>query len=69
MLIVLNDCYHVCLEGANLAKINDTRIGKAKNCFLDLASAFGKPNLSAKTTAWFRGRGVDSSHRVSLAEY
>jgi hypothetical protein len=24
-LIVLNDCYHVCL-----AKINDTRIGKAK---------------------------------------
>jgi hypothetical protein len=21
---------HVCLEGANLAKINDTRIGKAK---------------------------------------
>jgi hypothetical protein len=30
MLIVLNDCYHVCLEGSNLAKINDTRIGKAK---------------------------------------
>jgi hypothetical protein len=30
MLIVLKDCYHVCLEGANLAKINDTRIGKAK---------------------------------------
>jgi hypothetical protein len=29
-LIVLNDCYHVCLEGANLANINDTRIGKAK---------------------------------------
>jgi hypothetical protein len=30
MLIVLNYCYHVCLEGANLAKIDDTRIGKAK---------------------------------------
>jgi hypothetical protein len=30
MLIVLNDCYHVCLEGENLAKSNDTRIGKAK---------------------------------------
>jgi hypothetical protein len=30
MLIVLNDCYHVCLEGANLAKINNTRIGIAK---------------------------------------
>jgi hypothetical protein len=29
-LIVLNDCYHVCLEGANLAKINDTRTGRAK---------------------------------------
>jgi hypothetical protein len=28
MLIVLSDCYHVCLEGANLAKINDT--SKAK---------------------------------------
>jgi hypothetical protein len=33
MLIVLNDCYHVCLEGANLAKSNDIRIGKAKNYF------------------------------------
>jgi hypothetical protein len=33
MLIVLNDCYHVCLEEANLAKVNDTRIGKAKIYF------------------------------------
>jgi hypothetical protein len=33
MLIGLNDCYHVCLEGENLAKINDTRIGKAKIYF------------------------------------
>jgi hypothetical protein len=30
MLIVLNDCYDVCLEGANLAKSNHIRIGKAK---------------------------------------
>jgi hypothetical protein len=31
-LIELNACHHVCLEGANLAKIiNDTRIWKAKN--------------------------------------
>jgi hypothetical protein len=30
MLIVLNDCYHVCLDGANLAKINDTRTRKDK---------------------------------------
>jgi hypothetical protein len=29
-LIVLNDCYHVCLEGANLAKSNDIRIEKTK---------------------------------------
>jgi hypothetical protein len=33
MLIILNDCYHVCLVGANLAKSNDIRIGKAKNDF------------------------------------
>jgi hypothetical protein len=25
-LFALNACYHVCLEGANLAKDNDTRI-------------------------------------------
>jgi hypothetical protein len=30
MLIVLNDCYNVCLEAANLAKVNDTRTRKAK---------------------------------------
>jgi hypothetical protein len=30
MLIVLNDCYHVCFEGVNLAKSDDIRIGKAK---------------------------------------
>jgi hypothetical protein len=46
-LIVLNDCYHLCLEGANLAKSNDTRIEKLK-LILDSASAFGKPNPSAK---------------------
>jgi hypothetical protein len=36
---------------------------------LDLASAFGKSNPLSQTTSWFGGRGVDSSHRVSLAEY
>jgi hypothetical protein len=30
MLIVLNDFYHICLEGANLAKSNDSKMGKAK---------------------------------------
>jgi hypothetical protein len=38
MLIVLNDCYHVCLEGVNLAKSNDIRIGKLK-LILDSANA------------------------------
>jgi hypothetical protein len=36
---------------------------------LDLASAFGKSNPLSQTTSWSRGRGVDSSYRVSLAEY
>jgi hypothetical protein len=38
MLILLNACYHVCLERANLAK----------KLILDSASAFGIPNPSAK---------------------
>jgi hypothetical protein len=36
---------------------------------LDSASAFGKPNPFSKIASKSRGRGVDSSHRVSLAEY
>jgi hypothetical protein len=36
---------------------------------LDSASAFGKPTPLSQTTSWSRGRGVDSSHRVSLAKY
>jgi hypothetical protein len=30
LLIVLNACYHVCLEGANLAKIMMLEIEKQK---------------------------------------
>jgi hypothetical protein len=30
MLIVLNDCYHVCLERANLAKIMILEMEKLK---------------------------------------
>jgi hypothetical protein len=37
--------------------------------FLDLASVFWQTKPLSQTTAWSRGRGVDSSHRVSLAEY
>jgi hypothetical protein len=47
LLFALNACYHVCLEGANLAKIIVLEIEKLK-LFLDSASAFGKPNPSAK---------------------
>jgi hypothetical protein len=68
MLIVLNDCYHVCLEGANLAKSNDSRIGKAK-IDLRLSYFFWQNKPLSQTAAWSRGRGVDSSHWVSLAEY
>jgi hypothetical protein len=47
LLIALNACYHECLEGANLAKIMMLEIEKLK-LILDSASAFGKPNPSAK---------------------
>ena len=47
MLIELIDCYHVCLEGANLAKLNILELEKLK-LFLDSASAFGKSSPSAK---------------------
>jgi hypothetical protein len=36
---------------------------------LETASAFWQTKPLSQTTAWSRGRGVDSSHRVSLAEY
>jgi hypothetical protein len=39
MLIVLNACYHVCLERANLAKIMILELEKLK-LILDSASAF-----------------------------
>jgi hypothetical protein len=47
MSIVLNDCYHVCLEEANLARLTILEMEKIK-LILDSASAFGKPNPSAK---------------------
>jgi hypothetical protein len=47
LLIELNACYHVCLEGANLAKIMMLEFEKLK-FMLETASAFGKPNPSAK---------------------
>jgi hypothetical protein len=47
LLIALNDCYHVCLERENIAKIMLLEFEKLK-WILDSASAFGKPNPSAK---------------------
>jgi hypothetical protein len=47
MLIVINDCCHVCLERANLAKLMILELEKLK-MILDSASAFGKPNPSTK---------------------
>jgi hypothetical protein len=36
---------------------------------LDSASDFWQTKPLSQTASWSRGRGVDSSHRVSLAEY
>jgi hypothetical protein len=47
MLILLNDCNHLCLEEANLAKLIMLELEKLK-LFLDSASAFRKTNPSAK---------------------
>jgi hypothetical protein len=44
------------------------KLEKAKNLILDSASAFGK-QTSQPNSCISRGRGVDSSYRVSLAEY
>jgi hypothetical protein len=68
MLIVLNDCYHVCLEGANLAKLMILELKKLKIDFR-LSYCFWQTKTLSQTAAWSRGRGVDSSHLVSLAEY
>jgi hypothetical protein len=56
------------LKGANLAKLIMLELEKLK-LILDLASAFWQTKPLSKTIVWSRGRGVDSSHRVSLAEY
>jgi hypothetical protein len=47
MLVALNDRYHVYLERSKPSLIKYARTGKAKT-ILDSASAFGKPNPSAK---------------------
>jgi hypothetical protein len=47
VLLALNACYHVCLEGSkpnlkNIIKLEELKFD------LDSASAFGKPNPSVK---------------------
>jgi hypothetical protein len=67
MLIVQNDCYHVCLERSKPSLIKYARTGKAKTVFR-LSLCFWQTNPLSQTASWSKGR-VDSSHRVSLAEY
>jgi hypothetical protein len=68
MLIVLNNCYHVFLERANLAKLMTLESENLKIDFR-LSWCYWQTKPLSQTAAWSRGRGVDSSHRVSLAEY
>jgi hypothetical protein len=51
-----------------LAKLIMLELEKLK-LVLDSVSAFWQTKPISQTVAWSRGRGVDSSHRVSLAEY
>jgi hypothetical protein len=48
LLIELNACHHVCLEGANLAKLMMLEFEKLKKLILETTSTFGKPNPSAR---------------------
>jgi hypothetical protein len=47
VLLALNASYYVCVEGSKPSLRNIIELGKLK-VVLDLASAFGKPNPSAK---------------------
>jgi hypothetical protein len=67
-LIVLNACYHVCLERANLVNLMMLESEKLKLDFRNKLVLLA--NQTPETTAaWSRDRGVVSSHRLSLAEY
>jgi hypothetical protein len=67
VLLALNACYHVCVEGSKPSLKNIVGLEKLK-LDLDLASAFGTKPLS-QTSSWSRDREVDSSHQVSLPDY
>jgi hypothetical protein len=47
VLLALNTCYHVCVEGCKPSLRNIIELENLK-LVLDSASAFGKPNPSAK---------------------
>jgi hypothetical protein len=68
VLLALNGCYHVWIARRKPSLKNIIELEKLK-LVLNSASAFGKTKPLSQTTSWSRGRGVDSSHRVSLAEY
>jgi hypothetical protein len=66
---LLNVWYHVWLDRYTFSLKRVTlKLEKAKTWLLDSASAFGK-QTPQPNSCMSRGRGVDSSHRVSLAEY
>jgi hypothetical protein len=67
ILFALNVCYHVC-KGENLVLQRIIDLKKLK-LVLDSTSACGKPKPLSQTSSWSRGRGVDSSHWISVAEY
>jgi hypothetical protein len=56
------------LERSNLAELMILESEKLKIDFR-LSYCFWQTKPLIQTVAWSKGRGVDSSHRVSLAEY
>jgi hypothetical protein len=66
---LLNVWYHIWLDRYTFSLKRVTlKLEKAKTWLLDSASAFGK-QTPQPNSCMSRGRGLDSSHRVSLAEY
>jgi hypothetical protein len=51
LLIELNACYHVCLEGANLAKLMMIELEKLKKLILETAKCFWQTKPLSQTAA------------------
>ena len=68
MLISNNVCYYVWVDSTLLALRESHLTWQSKTWFRNSASAFGN-QTPQPNSCMSRGRGVDSSHRVSLAEF